>query len=640
MSTTSESIRALTALYRQDEVDAAVAQRRAVVLLPTPRDADMLRGAAKKDIEVTAPMSRWDASLAPLLRGASVIVVGLGMRPVLGPEVASAVLSAGAARVKHVRVGDLDWGRFATAANAAEWCVAQDAAPVADSKRKEADEQPPVGELPTPTHWPEIIAFGDGGPAQDFPLDALPRVVGEHAAAVATATATPPDLAAVVHLGALATVTSRAVEIEAPGGWTCPANGYFLPVMDSGTGKSSVFRQTTRPLVEIEREWLAEASPRIAAAKARKELAEARAAKAAKAAVDGKGASDEEVALLRAEAESIEIPPLPVLMTNDATNEALVELASRAGGTVGVLSHEMGSLMDNMARGSANGEAALGALLDGFEGDPLRVHRVSRPTRTIDRYCLTVVIVGQPVVLRNALRDTNAWERGFLPRFLFCEPPSNVGFRELSTAPIPWAVKSAWEELLRGLAEQVRSRETPTRLRFTAEAAEAYRSWWAQNEGRQRPDDGDLHPIRAWASKAPGHLVRLAGLLSCARTGSIEGTIDLGDVANAIEIVSYFATHVRRAFAAAATSPEAHLAQRLVAWLRRKQIRSFTVREAWRALATSAVQETAQVEEAVRLAADRGYVVPAAQPQRQGRGRPPSPTYFTHPDVLEEGEPR
>ena len=76
------------------------------------------------------------------------------------------------------------------------------------------------------------------GDVPSFPVEVLPGWLGEHVAAVATATQTPPDLAGMLALAVLATVAAGAVEVEPRPGWREPLCLFIAVGMDAGLARA------------------------------------------------------------------------------------------------------------------------------------------------------------------------------------------------------------------------------------------------------------------------------------------------------------------------------------------------------------------------------------------------------------------
>jgi replicative DNA helicase len=199
--------------------------------------------------------------------------------------------------------------------------------------------------------WQPPIPFGVADAVPAFPVEVLPDWLGEYVAAVATATQTPPDLAGMLALAVLATVTAGTVEIEPRPGWREPLCLFVAVGMDAGTRKSGVFAALTHPVAEFERQQAATALPGITETAVLRRIADQAAATAEVAAGKAPAGKQEEAraeAIARAaEATSLVVPPVPRWLVDDATPEALAGLLATYG-RIALLSPE-GDVFDQMA---------------------------------------------------------------------------------------------------------------------------------------------------------------------------------------------------------------------------------------------------------------------------------------------------
>jgi len=115
------------------------------------------------------------------------------------------------------------------------WAVGRGHAPLA--KRGEA--YTPFDGLPTP--FDEINT-------PDIPVDILPGALGEFASALSTATETPPALAVMAALTAVATaVTKKYVVSPQRLDWREPMNIYIITALPPANNKSLVLNECRRP---------------------------------------------------------------------------------------------------------------------------------------------------------------------------------------------------------------------------------------------------------------------------------------------------------------------------------------------------------------------------------------------------------
>jgi hypothetical protein len=105
--------------------------------------------------------------------------------------------------------------------------------------------------------WEDPIPFAEY-PVPPFPTDILPGWLGDFVSALAEATQTPPDLAAMLALGTAGAALARKYWVLARPGWSQPMNLHTVTALPSGTRKSAVFREATdRPPSSSARRWSA-----------------------------------------------------------------------------------------------------------------------------------------------------------------------------------------------------------------------------------------------------------------------------------------------------------------------------------------------------------------------------------------------
>ena len=484
-----------------------------------------------------------------------------------------------------------------------------------------------------PTHeWGPPVPLDGGAAIESFPVGALPPWLGAQVDAVATTSATPPDLAGVLALAVLATVAGGRVEVEPQAGWREGTNLFFAGLMEPGERKSAVFSLMTAPLIEHER-VLAEATleSRILATQ-RLRIAEARRTRAEKAAAgagDRVAAEADAVDAARAVADIV-VPPEPRLYTDDVTSEALAGLLAEHGGRMSVLSADP-SIFAIAAGRYSNGAANLEVYLKGHANDPLRVDRRGRPSEHVDRPALTIGVTAQPAVLREAGRNAQFRGRGLLDRFLYSVPRSMIGHRPTRTPALSNEVAGAYRDGVLQLARTLDARpNSPLILELDADAVAALDEWRGELEGRQRRG-GDLAGLRGWASKLGGATVRIAGLLHVARHlgDGIESPIDAGTMRSAVELARYCVPHAQVAFDLMGDDPALDLARRIVTWIEFVQRASFSRRDVLRDVRPRPHAKEAAA--ALGLLESYGYV--AAEDREPGIGRP-SVRYAVNPAIL------
>jgi hypothetical protein len=490
--------------------------------------------------------------------------------------------------------------------------------------------------------WTPPVPFGATTDTPAFPVEVLPGWLGEYVAAVATATQTPPDLAGMLALAVLATVAAGAVEIQPRPGWREPLCLFVAVGMDAGARKSSVFTALTQPVAEFERQQAAAALPAITETITLRRIADQAAvqaeAAASKAPFDLQEERQAEAIARAAEAANLIVPPVPRWLVDDATPEALAGLLATYG-RIALLSPE-GDVFDQMA-GRYNQAAGpnLGVYLKGHAGDLLKVDRRGRPPEYVERPCLTIGLAVQPEVLQGLASRPGFGGRGLLARFLYSLPQSLMGRRQPGAPTVPSAVADRYALELQALAASLATPvddQGPTLLTLDQEAGELLLNFERDLEPRLAADCGDLAHLVGWAAKLAGATCRLAALLHLAdhlRDGWAR-PITADTFAAAVRLADYLIEHARAVFDLMGADPRIEDARWLLDWISRTNRTQFSRRDAHRATPRGRFPKATDLEPALRLLEEHGYlrrVDPEPSHDPRGRGRPASPRFLVNP---------
>jgi replicative DNA helicase len=488
--------------------------------------------------------------------------------------------------------------------------------------------------------WEPPIPLGVSGTLPAFPVEVLPGWLGEYVAAVATATQTPPDLAGMLALAVLATVAAGAVEVEPRPGWREPLCLFVAVGMDAGSRKSSVFTAMTRPVADFEHQQAAAALPGITETAVLRRIADQAAATAEAAAGKAPASQQEEAkaeAIARAaDAAALVVPPLPRWLVDDATPEALAGLLASYG-RIALLSPE-GDVFDQMAgRYNQAGGPNLGVYLKGHAGDLLKVDRRGRPPEYVERPGLTIGLAVQPEVLRGLASRPGFGGRGLLARFLYSLPKSLVGRRQAGAPPVLSAVADRYtlevQALAASLAIPARD-DGPALLVLDQAAGELLLGFERDLEPRLAAGTGDLAHLAGWAAKLAGATCRLAGLMHLAehlRDGWAH-PITADTFASAARLADYLVDHARAVFDTMGADPRTDDARWLLEWINRTDQAQFSRRDAHAAAPRGRFRKAADLEPALTLLEEHGWVrrVDADPPGPKG-GRPASPRFLVNP---------
>jgi hypothetical protein len=319
------------------------------------------------------------------------------------------------------------------------------------------------------------------------------------------------------------------------------------------------------------------------------------------------------------------------------TSEALARLLAEQRGRISVFAPEGGGLFAIMAGRYSTG-SNFEIYLKAHAGDPLRVDRRHAEPIYVPRPTLTLAVTMQPAVLHGLHETPEFRGRGLLARFLYGFPLSPLGDRDADPAPLPEHVERDYAAGLRELlALQPSAAEAGRTVPHTVHLSPEGRERWLAFVRALEPrlgEAGDLHTVADWAAKLPGAVIRLAGLLHCARERSQPWArpIAAATMRDAVAISDYLLPHARAAFRTMGTDPAVAEAEYLLGHIRRRAVATLTKRDLFQ-WTRGHFDQVAELEPALAVLVAHNYLRPMPPPKRDGPGRPASPGFAVNPAV-------
>jgi hypothetical protein len=474
------------------------------------------------------------------------------------------------------------------------------------------------GAKASPGEWDDPIPLRERAvPA--IRSDLFPGALGDMARAAAKATETPEELAGLLGTAVASSCVAKKAVIEIEPGYSEPLNVYVAVAMESGNRKTSVFLLMTRPLVDWEHREAKRLEPEIKRAKSERKSMEARIdqlrAMAAKPKQELNTSLINQIAEI--EASLPDVPQPPRLWTQDVTPEKLAVLMQQQRERMAVFSDE-GGIFDILA-GRYSGVPNLDIVLQGHSGSPVRVDRATRETVMLQNPILTFGISPQPDVLAH-LSDTPGFRgRGLLARYLYDLPISPLGSRLLSPAPCPVETVKAYRELIERLLELSPPEDEggvwqPWRLELSEGAYRIWKEFQRAIETLMR-EGGKLEYLRDWASKLPGAAARIAGVFHCV-TSSLTKTVivEAETMRRAVDLATPLIDHALAAFDLMGCDERVAGALKILAWVRREGLKTFTVRDCFHAHQRRFKQVRA-MQPSLELLVEHGYLRRLPKPE-------------------------
>ncbi len=611
--------------YRLPEVINAVENDQRVFICEGEKDADALRALGLTATTNSAGAGKWQDEFARYFEGANVVILPDNDEP--GVKHAAEVVNALSHTACEVRVvmlpslppsGDVsDWlasgqgreeleqivattdiwdGSFvnsviksedpqASASGRFEDCVTnsgdlQISSPEASGRLVNSVTSLGPFENPTPFNAPTQGA--------DFPTDALPQEIRDYVTEIAESRQVPVDLPAALAMGCVAAAVAGRIRVQVGETHDESTNLYVVSVMPPGCRKSAVFKDMTGPIRIEEAKRVEDAKLTISKAKEQAAYEDERLRTLRKTAATTDDTAQRQQALSEIEqlaANRTEIPAEPRLCVGDATPEKVASILAENQGRIAVFDAEGGNLFD-ILDGRYSRNPNLEVYLRGYSGDDLRVDRMGRASVFVKNPAITVALTVQPDVLIAMGKNEHFQNRGLLGRFLFSVPKNPIGSRTYADRPISPSSRNKYFATIKDLfaIPSPANDEDPEAVYTLHIRGEALRVWteYANRIEQEQRDGGTFASMSDWASKAAGAVARIAGLIhtvkyrkEIATSNEIEAEV----VRAACLIGEYFETHTLVAYDLIQAKPDVRQAVKLLAWITRHGLESFSLRD-------------------------------------------------------------
>jgi replicative DNA helicase len=467
------------------------------------------------------------------------------------------------------------------------------------------DEPPPIEYADQEEGGPDLDLWPDPQPvghdqvrtaqqySPPFPVQYLPGPLRVFVTEVSAAMQTPTALTALTALAAVAVLTGPRARIRRGPDFAEDLNLFTLVALPPGSLKSPTFRAIKRPMKAIE------ADQRRRFNEAREQLL-AQMQQRCDDELEGEAAE-------RYKKVMKQVADLAAarLFVQNATPEAMEQLATRNGGIVNMLDSE-GAALGNIIGRYNNGKPNLEFTLIGYDCDEYVLDRVGSGHRQVERTCLTMGLTTQPEVLYE-LHDpkTKMGERGLLGR-LVCAIPEPIDDRVTDPPEISHGAHAGWEKLLRHIVDTLPippvhdplypfgpdageegPHHMPPMMGLSPEAKLLHMEYEAKMYSLRHSKTGELAYMADWVGKHYGRCLRLAGILHLAQGLSVAHPVSRATMQDAVGISDWMlecAVGVYARWHNPEGAQQAERAEAVLAWISRKGLGSFSLRDAVRGL--------------------------------------------------------
>jgi hypothetical protein len=487
----------------------------------------------------------------------------------------------------------------------------------------------------TPEPWPDPVPVSRFG-VPEFPYKNLHPKLKDWIEDIAKGAQVAPDMPGTILLSVLSTCLAKKFEIKVGGRWVEPLNLWTMVAARSGERKTPILTEAKAPLVSYEADRQIAERQGIIRQQATYKAAESRLSIASKALAknpgDG-GLIDAHEAAIKNLAETPEPKRAFRLLGDDTTPESLVSLMAHQDERLALFSSEGGMLKTVMgAQYSAHGLANRDVLLKTFSGEAITQDRKNTASNSLRHPALTLGLFVQPAVLDKLIHDPENSDLGLLARFLLCNAPSQIGYRDVELFEPDMMTTGLFRSHIKELLE-IPVPEKPDIIPLAKDALEALNAFRAEIEQRMQPDK-DLFHYTDFGAKIPGHAVRIAGNLAISesyfRLDGCPREIPLAPMQIGIDLARYYLAHAIRAINEAELDPDTQAAKRILAWIERHYTPVVEVRDVFRGLMgpRSSIQKVEQLARPLKALCTAGWLRPV------GASRDMAKSYAVHPEFV------
>jgi len=367
----------------------------------------------------------------------------------------------------------------------------------------------------------ELIEWCEPLPLRDhskpsFNLDILPDWAGNYAESVAGFMQVQDEMVLMLTLSALSTALNGKAKIEITPGRTDTINLWTVSVLEPGARKSGTLKKIIEPINMYVKQKREETEPLRIRKKQEKELLEQELQGLKK---DYNKDKKIKPSIMRKaeEIEELEVPPIPKMILQDVTPQALVRELEKYNETISIISDEGEIFKIAGGRYDGKGGANLEIFNKGWDGGSYNVTRVGEEEDvTLTEPTIVMGLAVQPQVF-NGLTNKNSFKsEGFIPRFLPVFPEKMTGYRKTGYDQPPLDME-ARQKYIKGLTSLLRTEfpEEPHIINFSKEALDVFYKFESELENEKR-EGGLLECVVDWGEKLAGNTARVAAILHLA----------------------------------------------------------------------------------------------------------------------------
>lgn len=439
----------------------------------------------------------------------------------------------------------------------------------------------------------------------NFPLEALPPVLGAMVEAISVTTSTDVGMAGTAILSAVGYCFSGMYRLAGKPDHTEPPVLYSLIIAQPSERKSPVMRFIKEPFDSFENKYNSDHKEEMYKAQQDKKALLARVASMEKEA----DPDTKEIARLRMQADNIHNDTPIRIAVDDITPESLaIEMSEN--GTLLMISDEAGMLSN--FNGKYSNVPNLDLILKAWNGEQFISDRATKGRTNIKRPYLSVTLAGQPYIWDNMVSDNTFRSSGLLARFILCFARSNIGNRRYDTASISFEIRQAYHNLIHQLlAGKFSYTGQELILKLSQNATKTYVDFC--NDYIEKGLTNEMSCCQDWGGKMHGLILRIALILHCVDCCSrgiepSEVNVNSDSLVNANALAVYYQAQAMYGFGMNAPDSQIIKAEKLVQMFKAKEIRQGLKSELYHSCRCSMFSNAEDFYKVLGTLAEYGYI--------------------------------
>ena len=369
--------------------------------------------------------------------------------------------------------------------------------------------------------WNDIKPFEKTIDLQPFPLETLPKVLQDYVKAAAAYNSVYPEICILPMFAALSVCLQGKANVIYPGnGHTETLSLYCITIAAPGERKTSTNKLFMKPIKDYEQWYNTIHDSEIKEYNIKHKILENRLNKAIQKAGTTKdnNANEREALQLRADLTELEKGqkhPLNFTL-QDVTPEALIDTLNENQERAAIVGDEA-TLFKILGGAYSGGKGSSGVnfdiLLTSYDGEQYKVSRKGSGNIYLKAPIITIGTMIQEQQFMQILENKDFVGKGFLQRFIFSKPRSNVGNIPFYSPKIPSKTAGAYKELIYSLLEK-KQLPKPAELTFDKEAVHFIEYYHTEVQKKIRPGGAFSDPLlQEYASKQVAKVMKIAALL-------------------------------------------------------------------------------------------------------------------------------